>query len=88
MPPERGSGEERRQCPLGSGVREGEACPNEARRSPHAGLALVLVCVPVSGRQVPTSSPVPAVPPGTQGLQLLLGLVPAPGGRGGQRGLG
>lgn len=44
---------------------------------------------PVSGRQVLTSSPFPAVPPGTQGPQLLLGLVPALGGRGGQqRGLG
>lgn len=43
---------------------------------------------PVSGRQVLSSSPFPMVPPGTQGPQLLLGLVPALGGRGGQRGLG
>lgn len=49
---------------------------------------LWLIWTPVSGRQVLTSSPFPAVPPGTQGPQLLLGVVPAPGGRGGQRGLG
>lgn len=43
---------------------------------------------PSAGRQVLTSSPFPVVPPGTQGPQLLLGLMPDPGGRGGQRGLG
>lgn len=43
---------------------------------------------PVTGRQVLTSSPFPMVPPGTQGPQLLLGLLPALGGCGGQRGLG
>lgn len=51
-------------------------------------MQLQLLWTPVSGRQVLTSSPFPMVPPGTQGPQLLLGLVPVPGGCGGQRGLG
>lgn len=51
-------------------------------------MQLQLLWTPVSGRQVLTSSPFPMVPPGTQGPQLLLGLVPVLGGCGGQRGLG
>lgn len=60
-----------------------EACSNRA-----VVTGLQLMCTLVSERQVLTSSPFPVVPPGTQGPQLLLGLVPSSGGRGGQRGLG
>ena len=47
---------------------------------------LWLTWTPVTGRQVLTSSPFPMVPPGTQGPQLLLGLVPVLGGPSGHGG--
>lgn len=76
MASERGSWEERRQCPLGSGVKK-------------TGLLSILPNMDPSVWETGTVFlPLPMVPPGTQGPQLLLGLVPAPGGCGGQRGLG
>lgn len=71
MPPDRGSGEVRRQCPLVSGVKERPALIGHTHH--HSALA---TCTPVSGRQVLTSPPIPVVPPGTQGPQLLLAWCP------------